>query len=100
MSKKSKAASIAPAQPVAANSAPVVLYVAVGPKRGLTGNGGGRYSNEGTMAALAGLENAKTVGLPLEAYRAAAVARGHASFIGYAVKNGWLAIVVAPPVAA
>jgi hypothetical protein len=93
----------APAAPAATPAAPVAsvapaapLYVAVGPKRGLTGNGGGAYSNVGTMLALQGLPGATTTGLPLTAYHACAKQRNHASFVGYAVKNGWLALATAP----
>lgn len=89
MAKSSKAVV------TAANPAPVVLYVAVGPKRGLTGTGHGKYSNEATMAAFMALANSKS-GLALSAYHAVATARGHKGFTAYAVKYGWLQPVPQP----
>lgn len=84
-SAKPAAASTQPASP-----APVVLYVAVGPKRGLTGTGKGAYSNSATMQAFQALPKATTVGLPLAAYHECAAARNHKGFTAYAVKYHWL----------
>lgn len=85
MSKQAKSAPQAQVQA----PAPVALYIAVGPKRGLTGTGHGRYSNEATMAAFMAITNSKT-GLPLATYHEVATARGHKGFTSYAVKYGWL----------
>ena len=88
-------AAVQATTPVAA-PAPVVLYVAVGPKRGLTGTGNGAYSNTGTWQAFATLPGALNPGLPLTAYHAAAKLRNHTSFVGYCVKSRWLVPAAAP----
>lgn len=71
------------------NSAPVTLYIAVGPKRGLTGTGKGAYDNAATMDAFRALKGSAN-GLPLADYAKVAADRNHKGFTSYAVKYHWL----------
>lgn len=75
------------------------LYVVIGTKRGLTGNGGGKYSNANTMAYIAGLPGATTTGLTYAQYYAACVAFNHKGFCSYMFKSAWVVPVAAPTAA-